>query len=75
MANRFGVEVTKDVERSNADAYPSLVKVLKKIAQEEDLPAGQIEHIEVHCFASGEASCRVWAPRAEEPETAYWNEV
>jgi hypothetical protein len=59
----------------NADRYPTFAAVLARLREAEDLPDGQIERVEIHLFASGEASARVWTPRAEEPSVVYWSEV
>lgn len=60
---------------TDADRYPSLGGVLARLRESDTLPQGQVERVEIHLFASGEASARVWTPRAEEPDIDYWREV
>lgn len=59
----------------NTDRYPNVEDVFALILEEEDLPPGPIERLEVTCLASGEATYRVWEPRAEEPTGGYFSEV
>jgi hypothetical protein len=58
-------------ENTEVDRYPELKKVLQAVSDAQDLPEGPIERLEVTCLASGEATYRVWAARAEEPEGGY----
>lgn len=51
----------------NADRYPAISEVLKRVVVAEDFPNGDIERLEVTCLANGEATWRVWTARAEEP--------
>jgi hypothetical protein len=51
----------------DVDRYPDLNAVLNAISAKEDMVTGPVERVEVFCYASGEASFRVWGARAEEP--------
>ena len=53
---------------TDQDRYPSIQAVLAAVASADNLPEGDIDRIEINCLASGEATYRVWAARAEEPE-------
>jgi hypothetical protein len=53
------------------DRYPSLDEVLSAIQAQEDLAEAQVERLEVNLQPSGEATWRVWEPRAEEPTGGY----
>lgn len=55
----------------DADRYPSLGRVLMLLPEQEDFPEGPVERIEIRCQASGEATCLVWTPRADEPWGGY----
>lgn len=55
----------------NVDRYPNLSQVLTRIQQEPEIPKEGVERVEVTCLASGEATYRVWAARAEEPVGGY----
>lgn len=55
----------------DSDRYPTLDQVISAIQSWEDFPTGQVERIEVFLHASGEATWRVWTPRAEEPLGGY----
>lgn len=55
----------------NVDRFPPLDKVLAAIRENPDMPEGEVERIEINCLASGDATYRVWAPRAEEPVGGY----
>lgn len=54
------------------DRYPDLAGVLSLIGDAEDYPEGPIEKVEIICHASGDATWRVWTPRAEEPVGGYY---
>jgi hypothetical protein len=58
----------------DVDRYPTLASVLRAIKGDEDLPDGPIERLEIYANASGDASTRVWTPRAEEPVIGYYAE-
>jgi hypothetical protein len=55
----------------NVDRYPDFRECLRRIMAAEDLPKGPIERLELTTLASGEATYRVWQPRALEPEGGY----
>ena len=52
----------------NEDNYPSLAYVVGQLMADPDIPETGIMHMEVHCFANGEATYRVWVRGVEEPE-------
>lgn len=54
------------------DRYPTFDEVLRKLLDEPTLPTGPIERLEVTTQANGDASCRVWAARAEEFEMVFY---
>jgi hypothetical protein len=56
---------------TDADRYPSLTSVLNKVQHRMPSELVHIERLEVTCLANGDATFRVWAPRAEEPETGF----
>jgi hypothetical protein len=51
----------------NQDRYPNIADVLTAMQQDDEIQQGPVERIEVNCLANGDATYRVWAPRAEEP--------
>jgi len=55
----------------NVDRYPDFADVLAALQEAEDLPDGPLERVEITTLASGEATCRVWTPRAEEAIGMY----
>ena len=55
----------------NVDRYPDFADVLAALQDAEDLPDGPLERVEITTLASGEATCRVWTPRAEEAIGMY----
>jgi len=57
---------------SDVDEYPHLEDVLRRLLADPDIPVGPVERVEVTAQASAEASYRVWAPRAEEPESGTY---
>lgn len=74
----LGGSVTEELTNSNdsgidhdADRYPELAAVLAWIRDDEDLNTSAVEKVEVTLFASGEATYRVWEPRADEPQIGY----
>jgi hypothetical protein len=60
---------------TDRDRYPELSKVFSKILEAEDIPQGAIERVEVSCLAGGDATYRVYTPRAEEPIIGYFPKV
>jgi hypothetical protein len=56
---------------TDTDRYPDLKGVVASILDDPNLPQGPVERLEVTCLASGEATYRVWAARAEDPEGGY----
>jgi hypothetical protein len=57
---------------TDADRYPALEGVLRAVLASPEIPSGPIERVEVNCLASGEATWRVWTPKADEPEGGYF---
>lgn len=70
ISERRSGEVNPDEDR-----YPSLKKVLHRIGQEEDLPHGSIERVEVHMFADGSATWRAWKPRSDDIVGGFYDKV
>lgn len=66
---RAGKQSTFD---HNEDRYPDAFEILSRVQDEVDLPKGGVDRIEVECLPSGEAVWRVWAARAEDPESGYF---
>jgi len=62
------VQAPKD---PNADRYPKPKDGLRRVLDQMDVPEHPIERLEVTFLASGEATYRVWAARAEEPDGGY----
>jgi len=61
-----------DTER---DRFPSMRKVIDALPSQEDFPEGEVERVEIMCHASGDATWRVWTPRAEEPVGGYLSDT
>ena len=57
---------------TDQDRYPVLSEVLSNILDDSSLAGESVERIEINLHATGEANCRVWAPRAEEAEILYY---
>lgn len=57
---------------TDTDRYPTLAQILSRILDDSDLLDLRVERLEVTLFASGEATYRVWAPRAEESDGGYY---
>lgn len=53
------------------DRYPEFNKVLAALKQATDLGQLPVEHLEVHCHASGDATYKVWLQRVEEPDGGF----
>jgi hypothetical protein len=52
---------------TDSDRYPNIADVLAAMQDDDEITGGVVERIEVSCLANGDATYRVWAPRAEEP--------
>jgi len=50
----------------DTDRYPRALQGLRRVVEEANLPEGPIERLEVTFLANGDATYRVWEPRAEE---------
>lgn len=71
-------EVTENDEPEifhNVDRFPHLQDVLAVIQDIDETANGPVERLEITCLASGEATYRIWPPRAEEPVGGYIAEV
>lgn len=55
----------------DVDRHPDFNRAMRRILQEADIPDGPIERLEVFFHASGDATYRIWAPRAEDSEGGY----
>jgi hypothetical protein len=64
-----------DQDQGQADAgedqYVDMADVVERVLNEDDVPSGPIERVEIVAHASGDATWRVWTPRAEEPIGGY----
>ena len=59
-------------EEADRDRYPTLNKVVRMVLADAELANDTVERIEITTTASGEATYRVWAPRAEEFTGGYF---
>jgi hypothetical protein len=57
---------------TDQDRYPTLGEVVSRIQSESEFLNRQIEKLEINLQASGEATYRIFEPRAEESEGGYW---
>jgi hypothetical protein len=55
----------------NEDRFPTLTRVLQALPNQEDFPEGQVQRVQIELHASGDATYRVWEPRADEPASGY----
>lgn len=53
------------------EGYPNLDDVLAAILDDPKVENGPVARLEVHCFASGDATYRVFQVGSEEPEGNY----
>lgn len=53
------------------DRYLTLGEALKAIQGSIENVNEPVERVEVTALANGEANCRWWTPRAEEPEAVF----
>jgi hypothetical protein len=56
---------------TDEDRYPDFNSLLRRIVAETELGDGLVGRLEVNCQANGEATYRVWSPRAEEPDGGF----
>lgn len=75
MANEPELEGNTADFDHNVDRYPNLEDVLVTLQHDERLQEVQVERLEITLAASGEATARVFPPRAEDPEVLYWREI
>jgi len=61
----------QEVAKHDQDRFPTAVTLLRRLAQNADIPEGQVEWIEIHALANGEAVYRVRRPREDEPEGGF----
>jgi hypothetical protein len=54
------------------DRFPVLTEVLSRILEECESAQAEVERIEINLLASGEATYRIWAPKAEEADSGYF---
>lgn len=71
MANRDQGPRELSLEEANQDRYPTFGEVVRRIIGVEGIEDVPVERVEVTALASGEATYRVWMPRAEEAEGGY----
>lgn len=65
--NQEAAQGVEEVDH-NTDRYPTLSEVLERILAHEELPDVAVDRVEITTFANGEANCRWFESRAEEPE-------
>lgn len=56
---------------TDSDRYPTLRRVMWRITKESPLLDQDVERVEINLLASGEATYKVWAPRADEADGGY----
>jgi hypothetical protein len=56
---------------TDQDRYPAIGQVCNRIANALRSMDTGVEKVEITCFANGDATYRVWAPRSEEPEGGF----
>jgi len=71
MGNRTTGSTSAGPAPHDVDRFPTAKKGLQRVLAEARLPEHPIEWLEVSWLASGEATYRVRAPRAEETEGGY----
>lgn len=54
------------------DRYVPIREAVVRVLQEEDMPAGACDRLEVTCLASGEVTWRVWTPSSDQPIGGYF---
>jgi hypothetical protein len=69
--NRQTAQAPESVDLTS-DRHPKLEKVLAAIDADPELETLTVERIEIYANAGGDASVRVWTPRAEEPSVGYY---
>lgn len=60
---------------TDSDRYPSFESVISAIQDHDEFQEGPVERLEITCLANGDATYRVWAPRAEEPTGGFFSEL
>lgn len=60
---------------TDTDRFPHLQDVLAVIQDLDEAANGPVERLEITCLASGEATYRIWPPRAEDPVGGYIAEI
>lgn len=55
----------------NVDRYRNIYDLLSDLSESGQLPNEPVERVEITCLANGEANCRYWTARAEEPEGLF----
>ena len=56
---------------TDIDRYPLMKDLVPKILRAEDIPETGIMHLEVHTFASGDATWRCWVRGEDDPRGGY----
>jgi hypothetical protein len=75
MANEPAIRADEPDFDHNVDRFPNLEDVLVTLQHDPRLQESQVERLEITLAASGEATARVFAPRAEEPDVLYWRKL
>ena len=58
-----------------AEGYPTLKEVVRGILEDDAVPDIGVRRVEINCFASGDATYRVWILGREETEGGYLGEL
>jgi hypothetical protein len=53
------------------DRYPDFAGVLRAVLRHSEVGHRPVERVEVWAHASGEATYRLWEPKADEPSGGY----
>ena len=69
MAKKGSQDLT--LAEANKDRYPDFAQVLSRIQSESDALGKHVERLEIYTLPNGEATYRVWLPRADEPLGGY----
>jgi hypothetical protein len=56
---------------TDTDRYPDLREAIQRFLQSDNVPEGSVERVELTFLANGEGNCRIWAARAEEPDSVF----
>lgn len=61
-------------QRANSediDRFPTAIQALRRVLDDDRIPEGQIEWLEIHALANGELTYRVRRPRSDEVDGGF----